>query len=225
MGKFLLMAMFKRKALLSFPDAACVTTVLNPSNICFGNVPSALAYGTGLKICSKSGFWREILNASPSQSDQCILHSLGVPLHPSKHIVVKSCFWEPPQQGEIKINTDGAARGNPGKGGIGCIFRDSDAASNGWLISRIESDSKSTVEAFNLHNIPWVLEADWENEIRNMNQIRIFANWIVANFSVDDLSKRGANLQDGLKYLCKNILDSISFFLFALCNLAITSLL
>ncbi|KAF6160461.1 hypothetical protein GIB67_019230 [Kingdonia uniflora] len=81
--------------------------------------------------------------------------------------------------GEIKINTDGATRGNPGKGGIDCIFRYckgnelgtlakgiglvtnytaecqaiihgvASAASNGWLIAWVESDSKAAVEAFN----------------------------------------------------------------------------
>ncbi|KAF6156545.1 hypothetical protein GIB67_000010 [Kingdonia uniflora] len=204
-----------------------------------------------------------------SQSDLGILHSLGVPLHPSNHIVVKSCFGELPQQGEIKINTDRAARGNPGKKGICCIFRDNDgkvlgtlskglgmvtkytaecktiiqgvesAASNGWLITWVESDSKSAVEAFNSDNIPWVLEADRKNAKWNMKLIRISANWRKANFSVDDLSKWGANLQDGLcetgmgrlaflkkwKYLCKNILDSVSFSLFTLFNRAIASLL
>ncbi|KAF6143229.1 hypothetical protein GIB67_039012 [Kingdonia uniflora] len=59
-----------------------------------------------------------------NQSDLGILRSLGVPLHPSKSTVIKSCSWELPRKGEIKINTDGAARGNLGKGGIGCIFKD-----------------------------------------------------------------------------------------------------
>ncbi|KAF6158767.1 hypothetical protein GIB67_040281 [Kingdonia uniflora] len=94
MGKFLLMTMYKRKALHWFLDVACVPTVLNPPTTCFGNVLSALAYGLDLKT------WNQL--------------------------VVFSYFWELPNHGEIKINTDGAARGNPGKGGIGCIFRDSD---------------------------------------------------------------------------------------------------
>ncbi|KAF6158117.1 hypothetical protein GIB67_014911 [Kingdonia uniflora] len=80
---------------------------------------------------------------------------------------------------------DEAARGNPGKDGIGCIFRDSEgkvlgslaqglglvinytaeckpiikgvelASSNGWLIAWVESDSKSAVKAFNSNNILW----------------------------------------------------------------------
>ncbi|KAF6169563.1 hypothetical protein GIB67_000836 [Kingdonia uniflora] len=133
-----------------------------------------------------------------------------------------------PNHGEIKINTDGAARGNPGKGGIGCIFRESEgkflgsfaqglglvsnntveckaiikgvdlAASNGWPIAWVESDSKSAVEAFNSDNIPWNLEAEWANAKRSMEQIRISATWRKANFSADVLSKRGAYLLDGL---------------------------
>ncbi|KAF6172017.1 hypothetical protein GIB67_029435 [Kingdonia uniflora] len=71
------------------------------------------------------------------------------------------------------------------------------AASNGWLIALVESDSKSGVMAFNSDNIPWTLEAEWANAKRTMQQIRISATWRGANFSVDALSKRGAYLQDG----------------------------
>ncbi|KAF6162880.1 hypothetical protein GIB67_021029 [Kingdonia uniflora] len=124
-----------------------------------------------------------------SLADLSILHKIGVLLHSGKQLKVSSNFWELPNHDEIKINTDGAARGNPGKGGIGCIFRDSEgkvlgslvqglglvsnytaecktiikgvklAASNGWLIAWVESDSKSAVKAFNSDNIPWTLEA------------------------------------------------------------------
>ncbi|KAF6158118.1 hypothetical protein GIB67_014912 [Kingdonia uniflora] len=102
-------------------------------------------------------------------------------------------FLQLPNHDEIKINTDGAARGNPGKGGIGCNFRDSEgkvlgslvqglglvinytaeckaiikgvelAASNGWLIAWVESDSKSAVKALNSDNISWTLEDEWAN--------------------------------------------------------------
>ncbi|KAF6143377.1 hypothetical protein GIB67_001321 [Kingdonia uniflora] len=116
-----------------------------------------------------------------NQSDLGILHCLGVAVHPCNHPMVKSCFWELPQKGEIKINTDGAARGNPGKGAY----------------SWIESDFTTAVEAFKSNNIPWVLEAAWENARRNMKHIRISANWKEANFSADALSKRGANLHEG----------------------------
>ncbi|KAF6146896.1 hypothetical protein GIB67_018549 [Kingdonia uniflora] len=43
---------------------------------------------------------------------------------PSRSTTAKSCFWELPEKDEVNINMDGAARGNPGKGGIGFIYRD-----------------------------------------------------------------------------------------------------
>ncbi|KAF6142043.1 hypothetical protein GIB67_038011 [Kingdonia uniflora] len=145
-----------------------------------------------------------------------------------KYPLVKSCFWELPRIGEIKINTDGAAKGNPSKGGIGYIFRDCNgivmgtlskglglitnfmaeceaiihgveyATSFGWLIAWIESDSTTTVEAFKTNNIPWILVAAWENASRNMRHIRFSVNWREPNFSADTLSKKGALLHEGM---------------------------
>ncbi|KAF6142216.1 hypothetical protein GIB67_037134 [Kingdonia uniflora] len=82
------------------------------------------------------------------QSDLSILHSLHIPLHPGRSTAVKSCFWERPEKDEVKINTDGAARGNSAE----CkaiIHGIESAASYGWLIAWVESDSKATMEAFN----------------------------------------------------------------------------
>ncbi|KAF6138129.1 hypothetical protein GIB67_033543 [Kingdonia uniflora] len=163
-----------------------------------------------------------------SQTDLGNLRCLGVAVHYCKHPMVKSCYCELPRIGKIKINTDRAAKRNPGKGGIGCIFQDCNgcvlgtlskglglvtnfmaeceaiihgaehAASFGWLIAWIESDSTTAVEAFKTNNIPWILEAAWENARRNMRHIRFSANWREANFSVDALSNKGALLQEGV---------------------------
>ncbi|GLJ29783.1 hypothetical protein SUGI_0588150 [Cryptomeria japonica] len=35
-----------------------------------------------------------------------------------------SVVWSPPKRGTIKVNFDGASRGNPGKSGYGAIMRD-----------------------------------------------------------------------------------------------------
>ncbi|KAF6157138.1 hypothetical protein GIB67_041599 [Kingdonia uniflora] len=163
-----------------------------------------------------------------SQSDLAILHCLGVAVHSCNHPMVKSCYWELPRIGKIKINTDGDVKGNHRKRGIGCIIRDyngcvlgtlskglglvtnfmaeceaiihgvENAASFGWLIAWIESDSMTTVKAFKTNNIPWILEAAWENARRNMRHIRFSANWREANFSTDALSNKGALLQEGV---------------------------
>ncbi|KAF6148642.1 hypothetical protein GIB67_042601 [Kingdonia uniflora] len=157
-----------------------------------------------------------------------IFHCLGVDVHASKYPLVKSCYWELPRIGEIKINTNGAAKRNPGKGGIGCIYRDCNGnvlgtlakglglvsnfmaeceaiihgveyvASFGWLIAWIESDSTTAVEAFKTNNIPWTLVAAWENASRNMRNIRFSANWREANFDANTLSKKGALLHEGV---------------------------
>ena len=44
-----------------------------------------------------------------------------------------SCKWEPPPPGWMKLNFDGASRGNPGKAGIGCIIRDE---TGNWIAKR-----------------------------------------------------------------------------------------
>ncbi|KAF6145621.1 hypothetical protein GIB67_018727 [Kingdonia uniflora] len=136
-----------------------------------------------------------------SQSDLGILRCLCVAVHSCKYPMVKSCYWELPQIGEIKITTDGAAKENPGKRGIGCIFRDYNGcvlASFGWHIAWIESDSTTAVEAFKTNNIPGIFEAAWENTRRYMRHIRFSANWREANFSADALSNKGALLQEGV---------------------------
>ncbi|KAF6172483.1 hypothetical protein GIB67_006996 [Kingdonia uniflora] len=56
--------------------------------------------------------------------DHSVLHKLQVPLYPRKFLQIKSCFWKLPNIGEVKINSDGSSRGNPGKWGVRFIIRD-----------------------------------------------------------------------------------------------------
>ncbi|KAF6145553.1 hypothetical protein GIB67_037586 [Kingdonia uniflora] len=116
--------------------------------------------------------------------DFSILYCLRVPCHPRQDINVRSCFWNLPEEGEVKINSDGASKGNPGKGGAGVIIRNcrgaifqtmmvglgnvtsymaecmtlvqgqACAASNGWEIEWLESNSSEAVKAFNNNLIP-----------------------------------------------------------------------
>ncbi|KAF6161271.1 hypothetical protein GIB67_009158 [Kingdonia uniflora] len=98
--------------------------------------------------------------------------------------------------GEVKNNSDGASKGNPGKGGVGYIIRDNQgnvlrtcllglgvvtsykaecraivegkacAASNGWLLAWVEADSAAVVMAFNTGNIPWLLLNGWNDAVK-----------------------------------------------------------
>ncbi|KAF6157117.1 hypothetical protein GIB67_041578 [Kingdonia uniflora] len=58
-----------------------------------------------------------------NQEDLSTIHGLRVPVHPRKVTLIKSCYWGLSSVGEVKINTDGASKGNPGKGGVGYFIR------------------------------------------------------------------------------------------------------
>ncbi|CAL5382095.1 unnamed protein product [Camellia sinensis] len=58
-----------------------------------------------------------------------IKHAFSISLTSNRltHVMVK---WIPPSAGKIKLNIDGCARGDPGEGGFGGVFRDKDGS---WL--------------------------------------------------------------------------------------------
>ncbi|KAF6165368.1 hypothetical protein GIB67_018812 [Kingdonia uniflora] len=143
-------------------------------------------------------------------------------------MVVRSYFWALPEVGEIKVNTDGAAKGNPSKGGTGFIIRNhrgavlmtvamglgletsymaectaliqglAMAASNGWVIAWLESDSSAAVTALSNDIIPWSLKNVWKEAKKKMTKIRITRTWREPNFSFDKLAKRCAMLSEGI---------------------------
>ena len=48
----------------------------------------------------------------------------------------KNCKWEPPPSGWGKLIFDGAARGNPGIVGIGCIIHNTEGK---WIVKQVKS--------------------------------------------------------------------------------------
>ncbi|KAF6175871.1 hypothetical protein GIB67_003359 [Kingdonia uniflora] len=188
------------------------------------------------RICSKISYtYREEAEKSqarliPWATDHCeskkfMVDSLTYRVRTSRHHFPMTSYG---RTDSVNIEDDGAAKGNPGKGGIGCIYRDCNVnvsgslakglglvtnfmaecvaiihgveydASFGWLIAWIESDSTTAVEAFKTSNIPWTLVAAWENASRNMRNIQFSTNWREANFSADALSKKEALLYEGV---------------------------
>ncbi|KAF6175810.1 hypothetical protein GIB67_003298 [Kingdonia uniflora] len=72
------------------------------------------------------------------------------------------------------------------------------AASNGWEIAWLESDSSGAVKAFNNNLIPWNLENVWIESKKKMKKIRITSTWREANFSADILANRETRLLEGI---------------------------
>ncbi|KAF6155318.1 hypothetical protein GIB67_019844 [Kingdonia uniflora] len=125
-----------------------------------------------------------------TQEDLNTIHGLRVSGRPRKETLIKSCFWELPSMGEVKINTDGESKGNLGKGGVGYIIKNCEGAvlwagakglgtttsflakcqviiqgvkgpaSNGWLVAWVEADSVAAVKAFQSGVIPWSLQGE-----------------------------------------------------------------
>jgi ribonuclease HI len=64
-----------------------------------------------------------LLNAPSFNNGRYIPLSNGTPL-PSPPTFRSPSYWSPPPEGYIKLNFDGASKGNPGAAGYGIVFRD-----------------------------------------------------------------------------------------------------
>ncbi|KAF5205955.1 Ribonuclease h domain [Thalictrum thalictroides] len=126
----------------------------------------------------------------------------------------------------MKINVDGASRGNPGKAGWGAIFRNSrnevcltvckgmGIASNfmselqgivesidmglarGWDSLVVESDSKAAVQALQKNEVPWQFSTSWRKIMQRVKETLLETIWREGNFAADIAAKRGAGLLD-----------------------------
>ncbi|EOY14430.1 Uncharacterized protein TCM_033819 [Theobroma cacao] len=114
--------------------------------------------------------------------------------------------WELPQQGQMKFNVDGAARGCPRLTGIGAIkeafiiFTSSRWRNDQKLV--IECDSSNAVKWINQsHTAPWRMQK-WLIQIERMKEKLV--GWDVkhvrreANQRADSLANEGVQLQDDI---------------------------
>ncbi|KAF5191552.1 hypothetical protein FRX31_018863 [Thalictrum thalictroides] len=156
--------------------------------------------------------------------DNTVMNKLNLSLKWDKAPTVKLCRWYPPRPPFVKLNTDGASRGNPGTAGLGAVIRDYEgnvlsavcqglhpmtnflaecwaivvglewAASQGHSHIWMESDSTAAVQAFGNEKVPWSMEARWVNAIAELHHVVISSTWREVNFSADLLANRGADL-------------------------------
>ncbi|KAF9624935.1 hypothetical protein IFM89_015655 [Coptis chinensis] len=136
-------------------------------------------------------------------SDAGILNEWGIHMNAVAARRKIHCIWIPPAIAQVKLNTDGAARGNPGPGGFGVSFRDhignflyvmggglgnttcylaecttivegvEVALSRGWNNLWVESDSSAVVTAANSSSMPWELLNRWKLCSRACTSLRV----------------------------------------------------
>ncbi|KAF5187370.1 hypothetical protein FRX31_023043 [Thalictrum thalictroides] len=162
-----------------------------------------------------------------SSREEDILARWGLAARVEELKLRKECKWYPPEALVIKINCDGASKGNPGQAGLGCVFRDchgffllvkakgigfatnyeaecgaimeglEEAVKRGWLKVWVESDSTAAIQAFAHGSLPWRIAARWKL-INSIFQFCLFShNLREANFSADQAAKKGASLNLG----------------------------
>lgn len=68
---------------------------------------------------------------------QQIIRGLGIIKFPTSPPVVKNSMWFPPDIGLLKVNVDGASKGNPRQNGIGGIIRNSSSKVLGFFALNI----------------------------------------------------------------------------------------
>ncbi|KAF5178256.1 hypothetical protein FRX31_032156, partial [Thalictrum thalictroides] len=159
-----------------------------------------------------------------------ILHNLELQTRVKKPLQVMECYWCAPPPGYVKVNTDGASRGNPGQAGWGLIFRNNKcevlgtgygglgiatnffaesaaivealriAIEKGWSNLWIEADSESAMRSFQTNTVHWLLKEDWESARGKLPNLILSVNRREVNIAADSCSKKGSHLQKGERF-------------------------
>ncbi|KAL5724525.1 hypothetical protein ACHQM5_007773 [Ranunculus cassubicifolius] len=158
-------------------------------------------------------------------SDLPILRHLHHGTKPRPPLKMIEFFWAPPPLGYIKINTDGASKGNPGPSGWGSIFRDENnkirgvyygglgissshmeetmavthsllkAVEQGWKNFWIESDSEAVVHDFQSGKVHWLVKKQWQQVSTLFENIIFSGDKREVNFAADNCANRGVLLE------------------------------
>ncbi|KAF9588805.1 hypothetical protein IFM89_016126 [Coptis chinensis] len=115
------------------------------------------------------------------------------------------CYWCLPPPRYIKVNTDGASRGNPGTAGWVEVYRDHNvegitkAIEQGLLHIWVDIDSVAVAKAFQTDNVLWKVQATWDRIKLNNIDVRITSSWREVNFAADHCANKGISLNRGCK--------------------------
>lgn len=140
----------------------------------------------------------------------------------TKYSSIKECFWIAPDDGFLLFCCDGSSFGNPDVASFGIIARNHECHVLGTMSGGIgtatnyiaevftvicalewasilaatkviiRSDSKHLINDLCSNNIPSALKTRWLNAKRKMECFVFQHTFKEANFSADDLAKRGA---------------------------------
>ncbi|KAF9595438.1 hypothetical protein IFM89_000356 [Coptis chinensis] len=86
----------------------------------------------------------------------------------------------------MKMNPDGAARGNPGIAGWRVVFRDHE-----------DTDSVAAAKAFQADKVLWKLRAQWDKIKHSGIWLHFTSSWREVNFAVDTSANKGVQLNKG----------------------------
>ncbi|KAL0352574.1 UNVERIFIED_CONTAM: putative ribonuclease H protein [Sesamum calycinum] len=156
--------------------------------------PQALGSGVGLASwAAGSGLhcWTSNLAHLISwKGDKYLASSMGFSVKIQHKIKVLKVNWDKPERGWVKINTDGASKGNPGISGAGGIVRNEEGVAILAFYEFIGQATNMFAEVFGLYkalqlcnsrgiNKIWI-EVDAKNLIRLINCPSI-AHWSLQN--------------------------------------------
>ncbi|KAL2228320.1 UNVERIFIED_CONTAM: putative ribonuclease H protein [Sesamum indicum] len=122
------------------------------------------------------------------KGDRYVAKSMGFELGSSYKPKTKIIKWTKPEPGWVKINTDGASKGNPGRAGAGGIARDEEGATTFAFYEILGETNNTFTEVFALFkalqlcradNITWIwIEVDG-NCILHLVQQSEKAHWFL----------------------------------------------
>ncbi|XP_026451544.1 uncharacterized protein LOC113351840 [Papaver somniferum] len=162
-----------------------------------------------------------------TNGEKSILRFFNIKVRKMRRRRIIEIFFYLPNENELLLCCDGAARGNPGNAGYGFVVRNHVGAfifaeTGGlgittnyvaefiscikaleWAVDHhffqliLQTDSSMCANALQQPNISWVLLARWKRIMASIQYITFKHAYREINFSADHFAKKGTHLQKG----------------------------